>query len=488
MPASEKLILFFENIKKNKNLIFEGINPKYELFYFFIAMNYSIFKKSYFNNEFFIFIKINEEIIKKYISPNFNYSDIYKELNSMNERTRNYKLETTIYPIIEGEINNNKDIIFNIIASFYYLLFYEFKIPNNSNGILNIGDPYINLIFKNFVINLDRRLKRRIKVKNNFYELLKELYISDINDLIKKNLYPSKTEEFKFYAIEIIILNNPKTRVFYMNLREKFILSGCFSKLGTERDFTYFEKFIELVPFEENIFSNTITILVSGYTNEESNPIDNWKDFINYFKKETMFYHFNWPSSTIPKVFFTFWKCITQFKKATLRAEICGKILAYIIYSNTIFKNFQINLVGFSLGNHVIKHCIKELYNLNHNSGNINNPILLTKNENIYQINIKNIIFIAGATHLKKRYKWKNYINETIIDKCNNCHTDNDWVLKYLYRPAMSKIPLGIEKVNINHENKNLIENYDFHKYGFGHLGYKMGLVAEIVSGPYIEI
>ena len=488
MPDSEKLILFFENIKKNKNLIFEGINPKYELFYFFIAMNYSIFKKSYFNNEFFIFIKINEEIIKKYISPNFNYSDIYKELNSMNERTRNYKLETTIYPIIEGEINNNKDIIFNIIASFYYLLFYEFKIPNNSNGILNIGDPYINLIFKNFVINLDRRLKRRIKVKNNFYELLKELYISDINDLIKKNLYPSKTEEFKFYAIEIIILNNPKTRVFYMNLREKFILSGCFSKLGTERDFTYFEKFIELVPFEENIFSNTITILVSGYTNEESNPIDNWKDFINYYKKETMFYHFNWPSSTIPKVFCTFWKCITQFKKATLRAEICGKILAYIIYSNTIFKNFQINLVGFSLGNHVIKHCIKELYNLNHNSGSINNPILLTKNENIYQINIKNIIFIAGATHLKKRYKWKNYINETIIDKCNNCHTDNDWVLKYLYRPAMSKIPLGIEKVNINHENKNLIENYDFHKYGFGHLGYKMGLVAEIVSGPYIEI
>lgn len=50
MPDSEKLILFFENIKKNKNLIFEGINPKYELFYFFIAINYSIFKKSYFNN------------------------------------------------------------------------------------------------------------------------------------------------------------------------------------------------------------------------------------------------------------------------------------------------------------------------------------------------------------------------------------------------------------------------------------------------------
>ena len=488
MPDSEKLILFLENINKNKNLIFEGIIPKYELFYFFIAMNYSIFKKSYFNNEFFIFIKINEEIIKKYIFPNFNYSDLYKELNSMNERTRNEKLET-LYRLIETEINNKKDIMFNIIASFYYLLFYEFKIPNNSNGILNIGDPYINLIFKNFVINLDRRLKRKIKIENNFYELLKDLYISDINNLIKKNLYPSKTQEFKFYEIEKIILNNPKTKICYMDLREKFSQSGCFSIFGTERDFTYFEKNIELVPFEENIFTNTITILISGFLNEESNPIDKWEDFINYYKKETMFYYFNWPSSTGWKLLYNFFRLrpISHFEKAILRAEICGKILAYILYSNTIFKNFQINLVGFSLGNHVIKHCIKELYYLNHDLGNINNPILLTKNENIYQINLKNIIFIAGATHLKKRYKWKNYIQETIIDKCKNCHTDNDTILK-VYKFLMSKIPIGLEKVNIDYERKNLIENYDFHKYGFGHFGYKMGLVAEIISGPYIEI
>jgi len=451
-------------------------------------MNYSIFKKSYFNNEFFIFIKINEEIIKKYIFPNFNYSDLYKELNSMKETARNYKLET-LYPIIEGEINNNKDIMFNIIASFYYLLFYEFKIPNNSNGILNIGDPYINLIFKNFVINLDRRLKRKIKIENNFYELLKDLYISDINNLIKKNLYPSKTQEFKFYEIEKIILNNPKTKICYMDLREKFSQSGCFSIFGTERDFTYFEKNIELVPFEENIFTNTITILISGFLNEESNPIDKWEDFINYYKKETMFYYFNWPSSTGWKLLYNFFRLrpISHFEKAILRAEICGKILAYILYSNTIFKNFQINLVGFSLGNHVIKYCIKELYYLNHDLGNINNPILLTKNENIYQINLKNIIFIAGATHLKKRYKWKNYIQETIIDKCKNCHTDNDTILK-VYKFLMSKIPIGLEKVNIDYERKNLIENYDFHKYGFGHFGYKMGLAAEIVSGPYKEI
>ena len=201
-----------------------------------------------------------------------------------------------------------------------------------------------------------------------------------------------------------------------------------------------------------------------------------------------MFYFFNWPSSSTSKLLDNIFRAKSQFVKATLRASICGKILAYIIYSNTIFKNFQINLVGFSLGNHVIKHCIKELYNLNHNLGNINNPILLTKNENMYQINLKNVIFIAGATRLKRKYNWKNYIHETIIDKCNNCYTDNDWVLKILYKLAMWKTPIGLEKLNIDYEMKNLVENYDFEKYGFGHRGYKKALVAEKVSGYYIEI
>jgi hypothetical protein len=52
----------------------------------------------------------------------------------------------------------------------------------------------------------------------------------------------------------------------------------------------------------------------------------------------------------------------------------------------------------------------------------------------------------------------------------------------------MWKIPIGLEKVSIDYERKNLVENYDFDKYGFGHLGYKMGIVAEMVSGYYIDI
>ena len=54
---SEKLILFLENIKQNKNLIFEGINCKFELLYFFILVNYSVLKKNFLIMNFLSFLK-----------------------------------------------------------------------------------------------------------------------------------------------------------------------------------------------------------------------------------------------------------------------------------------------------------------------------------------------------------------------------------------------------------------------------------------------
>ena len=88
---SEKLILFFESIKKNNNLILEGINGKFNLLYLFILFNYSVFKKKFFNKDFFVFLKINEEIIKKYFSQSFDYLKIYKEIDSMNKTLINNK-------------------------------------------------------------------------------------------------------------------------------------------------------------------------------------------------------------------------------------------------------------------------------------------------------------------------------------------------------------------------------------------------------------
>ena len=47
---------------------------------------------------------------------------------------------------------------------------------------------------------------------------------------------------------------------------------------------------------------------------------------------------------------------------------------------------------------------------------------------------------------------------------------------------------LDINYHEIMYNNKNLVENYDFTPYNYGHLSYKMGVVAKDMSGYYKEI
>jgi predicted alpha/beta-fold hydrolase len=95
-----------------------------------------------------------------------------------------------------------------------------------------------------------------------------------------------------------------------------------------------------------------------------------------------------------------------------------AKILADILISNKLFNNFQINLVGFSLGANVVKYCIKELNDFN---GKKN------------YIKFKNVILIGAATHLKHEDKWKDIIKNNVIDRFINCYSGCDDKLKSLY-------------------------------------------------------
>ena len=491
---SQKLILFLDNIRQNNNLIFEGFNCKPEILEFFIAINYDVFTKRYYNGEFFELLEINENIIKKYFSKSYEYKNVYKDFKSMSKIKRNEKIEL-FYSVIKIDINNKKDSMFILITSFYYLLFYLFKSSKFSNDESNLGNPFINLILKNLVIFLDQKNNNAIMVENNFYELLKNLYISDISYLINvKNLYPSKNKEYSFYEIDNILLNNDRVKEQYKILKNKFTESGHFSKysIGPGRNFTTFEQFIELIPLIANVFSNNIVIIIDGFLNEDSNPIEKWKDFINYYKKEAIFYYYRWPSDSLDN-FKDKWIPIIrsfsgQFKSANVRAKIAGKILAYIIYSNTIFKNFQINLVAFSLGNHVIKHCIKELYKLNYSMKNIDKTIILSKPENNYPIYIKSIIFCAAATYFRNIKSWIKYKQDIIIDKFKNCYSNEDWVLGVLYPLCMLTLAIGKYKLNINYQGKNLVDNYDFSYYNFGHRSYDMKILAKKIAGAYKEI
>ena len=71
-------------------------------------------------------------------------------------------------------------------------------------------------------------------------------------------------------------------------------------------------------------------------------------------------------------------------------SKFSGNLLADLFIFNKLFDNFQINLVGFSLGANVVKYCLKEL---NEFDGKKN------------FVKFKNVILIGAATHLKHEDK-----------------------------------------------------------------------------------
>ena len=135
-----------------------------------------------------------------------------------------------------------------------------------------------------------------------------------------------------------------------------------------------------------------------------------WNDFIEYFKNETNIYFYNWAEASENQILKNgdkkkIVKKTEDYISARKKAKLSGKLLAYILYSFKFFKEFQINLVGFGLGNNVIKQCLKELLGLN----NVNKFI-----------KIKNVILISAVNHMKKINLWKIFMENLIIDKFIN--------------------------------------------------------------------
>ena len=183
-----------------------------------------------------------------------------------------------------------------------------------------------------------------------------------------------------------------------------------------------------------------------------------------------MYYFYQWPGDSIGKIFI---KMIGNsipfigeyisnasipniFMSAKKRASYCGKILALILASRKFFGNCQIDLIGFSLGCHVIKNCLKELYsieNLNHNI-------------------INTVMFIAGATHIKNNEKWEKIFNRIITGRIINCYSKSDKALQLLFQPCVSKNPIGRIELNIGKQNMR-IENFDMSDLKMGHIDYR---------------
>ena len=169
----------------------------------------------------------------------------------------------------------------------------------------------------------------------------------------------------------------------------------------------FIQKKLKLIPHSNIVKGNMVTIFIQGFYSSDYDVKEYWINFTNEYLKEypnSMIYYYYWPSTNLEFKDILYHK--QEFNFADERGKICGKILANIIESNLFFGNFNINLVGFSLGGHIVKNCLLELL----------------KREVYNKIN--NVIFIAGAT---------SYINENwdeifkvIKGKIFNCYSKFD--------------------------------------------------------------
>lgn len=457
----------YNNIKCGKQKPFENISYKFEIYNLFIIVNYEKVIKPYF-----------KDILYNFIIPNLKKveemdCDLYYGFSNPDDilgEKQNHLAK------IDKHIKQEKSELVKIMVSLYIKLIYEFEYnSSNSNKCGNIGNVYINVLLKNFIIYLDENYGKILD--ENLFNLLKALYKLDIGNLIELEVYPNKIKNYSFTEIDEILMKTESVKIDYKTLKDdlsnnqhrKENLFKAYWKKGW-KFFGYeytdeISKYINHLSLKKLDFikSNTITILIDGFRTQLKEPYDQWKKLIKELESETIFYFFKWPSGNFG------YNLMNHFCNSKERAKFSGKLLAHILISNQFLKGYQINLIGFSLGNQVIKHC---LYELN----------LMKSN-----FRLKNVILIAGATQIKNEKAMKEIIENYIVDKFINCYSKNDYILNKFYIPATGQNdPVGLNELIIkNDKNINLVTNYEFQS---GHLDYDYKEVVNSIFEKYKDI
>ena len=129
-----------EKIRQNQNYLFEGINYREQLIYFFLFLNNLELKGGIWQKLFSYFL-VSESITKLYFSNNFSHTKIFQEINYKDEQDLQQRVDN-LYLSIEVNITNENSI-YSIIASFYFFLFYLMKTSQNSTDVCNIGNTIL---------------------------------------------------------------------------------------------------------------------------------------------------------------------------------------------------------------------------------------------------------------------------------------------------------------------------------------------------------
>ena len=407
----------------------------------------------------------------------------------------------------------DKETLLNIILSYTLILNYLVT-KNTKTGDFEIymTDTYTS--FASMKILLDKTLDN-FELKLDAEELRDFTQSILIRDLFVFQNY-KENQRYEIEKIKDILTNNPKSKKLKKMAQEFF--KGLFTEkynkvlqfiLSREQGFKDKNvSTLNLVPLNPTVTSTHCYIFISGFLSEQSDHYEEWENMALNVASNNTCYFYNWPSDSVSNfasdmiinlglsVLSNFSRAKENKNKAnsintknyginkydsfdpgksfidsTNKAALSGKLLALILASKLFLKFQTVTLISFSLGTHVTKNCIKQLYNLHYKENIPCNDI------------IKDVVLIAGATSLqKKEAKYKNIFSKIINGKFINCYSKEDQVLNILYTGCMNKKPIGNSELELDgYEN---LKNIDFTPFHLGHTDYrnKMDLVMSKVN------
>ena len=371
----------------------------------------------------------------------------------------NYENDSGKYQFSCLDINYmlENSIFSSLIKSYTLVLFDEL---NKTKLILNHSEIFD--IFKKHCENGDNT--EMMIIYDNFNKFINDEVIFDDKQINIKKISQEITTKLKFFFTNIKkkLSNSKETNE--LEIKTKSPENRKKRKIDLSN--------LKFFPFDPINISTHICISINGHILE--GEIEKmWNNFtIN--EKSVDHYFFHWIENIVDdKGFFSegIWQIkkiqtgFTDeemrennnkqiFRKNKANSKIFGKILAYLIASRAIFRFHTISLIGYSLGCHVIKHCILELNKIFDYHMEINEII-------------QNVVFVAGATKLcNKKFKFKE-IFKIISGRIVNCFSRYDKKLAEIY----SKDAIGLKELP-NENNEYLVENYDFSHLKLNHDDY----------------